>query len=156
MFNGLGTTILIQCPDWMNSVGYEDVLKRSLLPIYEVHNIFQQDGAPCHKSRLVISLLDNSKICELSDWPSVSPDIIIIQPLWADLKARVSSCRPTNIEELWRSCEEQLAMIPVPKIKNLCQSIPTRILSLILKKSCWIYDFKTTTYKGTVIFIIRD
>jgi len=101
-----GTRILIRCPDRIYSVGYEDVLKRGLLPIYEAHNIFQQDGAPCHKFILVTSFLDNSKICVLSDWPPVSLDINIIEPLWADLKARVSSCRPTNIEELWRSCEE--------------------------------------------------
>jgi len=69
----------------------------------------------------------------LSDWPPVSSDINIIEPLWADLKARVSSCRPTNIEELWRSCEEQW-VIPVPKIKNLYQSIPTRIQEVLKKK----------------------
>ena len=102
----------------MNSIGYEKVLKRCLLPIYEAHNVFQQDGVSCHKSRLVTSFLDNSKICLLSDWSSVSRDINIIGPLWADLKARVSSCKPTNIEELWRSCEEQWVMIPVPKIKK--------------------------------------
>jgi len=69
----------------------------------------------------------------LSVWPPVSPDINIIKPLWADLKARVSSCRPTNNEELWKSCEEQWAMIPVPKIKNLYQSIPTRIQEVLKK-----------------------
>ena len=52
-----GTRILIQCR--MNSVEYENVLKRGLLPIYEIQNIFQQDGAPCHKSRLITSFLDN-------------------------------------------------------------------------------------------------
>jgi len=41
--------VLIRCPDRMNSVGYEDVLKRGLLPIYETHDNFQQDGDPCHK-----------------------------------------------------------------------------------------------------------
>ena len=62
----------------------------------------------------------------LSDWPPVSPDFNIIDPLLADLKVRVSSWRLTNIEELWRSCVEQWA-IPVPLIKNLYRSIPTKI-----------------------------
>ena len=35
-------------PDRMNSIGYEDVLKKGLLLIYEAHNTFQQDCAPCH------------------------------------------------------------------------------------------------------------
>ena len=75
------TRILIRCPDRMNLVRYEDVLKRDLLPIYKAHNIFQQDGASCHKSRLVTSFLNNSKICMLGDWPPVSSDINIIEPL---------------------------------------------------------------------------
>jgi len=78
--------------------------------------------------------LDNSKIYVLSDWPPVSPDINIIELCWADLKAGVLSCKPTNIEELWRSCEKQWAMIPVPKIKNIYQSIPTRIQEVLKKK----------------------
>ena len=52
-----GTRILIRCPDRMNSASYEDVLKKGLLPMYDPQNIFQQDGAPCHKSRLVTSFL---------------------------------------------------------------------------------------------------
>ena len=40
--------ILIRCPHRMNSVGYKDVLKKGLLPIYEAHNIFLHDSASCH------------------------------------------------------------------------------------------------------------
>ena len=129
-----GTRILIRCPDRMNSVGYEDVLKKGLLPIYEAHNIFQQDGAPCHKSRLVSSFLDKSMVCVLSDWPAQSPDLNIIEPLWSYLKARVESCRPSNIEALWKCCEEQWAMIPDQQIKNLYQSIQRRIQEVLRKK----------------------
>lgn len=129
-----GTKILIRCPDRMNSIAYQDVLKKGLFPIYEPQNIFQQDGAPCHKSRLVSSFLDKSKICAISDWPAQSPDLNIIEPLWADLKARVASCRPTNIETLWKISEEQWEMIPVSKIKNLYESMPRRIEEVIKNK----------------------
>ena len=44
-----GTRIFIRCPDRMNSIGYEEVLKKGLLPIYEVHNTFQQHGAPVNR-----------------------------------------------------------------------------------------------------------
>ena len=101
---------------------------------YELQNIFQQDGAPCHKSRLVTTLLDKAKICVLSDWPAQSPDLNAIESLWRDLKARVSSCRPGNIETLWRTCEEQWTMMPTHVIQNLYKSMPRRIQEVIKMK----------------------
>ena len=75
--------------------------------MYDPRNIFQQDGAPCHKSRLMTTFSDKANICVISYWPTPSLDINTIESLWRDLKARVSSCRPGNIETLWRTCEEQ-------------------------------------------------
>ena len=37
----------------MNFTGYEEILKKELLPIYEVHSTFQHDDEPCHKSKVV-------------------------------------------------------------------------------------------------------
>jgi len=87
------------------------VLQKGLLPIYEQQNIFQQDGAPCYKSGFVSSFLDKFFIRILSDWPAESPDLNIIEHLWSYLKGRVSRCKSRNIEELWKCCEEQWAMI---------------------------------------------
>ena len=61
------TRIFIRCPDQMNSDDYEEVPKKELLPMYDTRNIFQQAGAPCHKSRLMTTFLDKAKICVLSD-----------------------------------------------------------------------------------------
>ena len=98
-----GTRILIRCPDCMNFIRYEEVLKKGLLPIYEAHNIFQQDDAQCHKSKVVPSFLDKAMICVLSDWLAQSPDLNIIEPLWSELKVTVSSSKPDNIEALWEN-----------------------------------------------------
>ena len=76
-----GTRILIRCPDRMNSIEYEEVLKKGLLPIYKAYNTYQQDGALCHKSKIVSSFLDKATICVLSDWPAQSPDLNIIEQL---------------------------------------------------------------------------
>ena len=57
--------------------------------------------------------------CVLSDWSAQSLDLNIIEPLWSELKVRISSRKPDNIETLWRACEEQWAKIPVPNKKSL-------------------------------------
>jgi len=65
-----GTKILIRFPDPLNSNGYMDMLNKGLLPIYDRNDIFQQDNVPCHKSRVVSSIMDNFGICCLSAWQS--------------------------------------------------------------------------------------
>ena len=84
----------------MNFVGYEDILKKELLPTYDARNIFQQDIASCHTSEFISSFIDVKGICLLSDWQSQSPNLNIIESLWSDLKARIATCRPPNIEEI--------------------------------------------------------
>ena len=68
-------------------------------------------------------IFSNPYICVLSDWLAQSPDLNAIESLWRDLKARVSSCRPGNIETLWRTCEEQWTIIPAhnSKLIKVCQ-----------------------------------
>jgi len=50
------------------------------------------------------------------------------------LNARDSSCKPDNIEAMWRACEEQWAKIAVFNIKNLYETIPRRIQGVLKKK----------------------
>ena len=73
-------------------------------------------------------------ICVLRNWPAQSPDLNIIESLWSELKARVSSCKPDNNEAPWMACEEQWVEILVPNIKNLYESIPRRIQEVLQKK----------------------
>ena len=113
---------------------YEDILNQGLLPIYEPLNIFQQNGASCHRSRYISNYLDERRICLLSDWPSQSPDLNIIESLWSYLKARIEICKPANTEQLWKTCKEQWDRIPTENIKKLYQSIPRRIEEVIKMK----------------------
>jgi len=54
--------------------------------------------------------------------------------LWSDLKGSVDKCRPATIKELWRTCEDKRAQIPLEKIRKLCESLPRRIEEVIKMK----------------------
>ena len=60
---------------------------------------FQQDGAPAHnakKSKYYIK----SKINLIDEWPPNSPDLFVIENLWAILKKRIIKRKPNTIEEI--------------------------------------------------------
>ena len=66
----------------MNGQKYVDLLKDKLELHMNVHNcnIFMQDGAPCHGSKIVSEFLKEKKIKVLY-WPGNSPDLNPIENL---------------------------------------------------------------------------
>ena len=67
----------------MNGQKYLELLKEKLQFHMQVHDcdVFMQDGAPCHRSKIVTNFLRKNHIKEL-DWPSTSPDLKPIENLW--------------------------------------------------------------------------
>ena len=96
-----GSRTIIKCPGILNSVEYQDVLRRGLIPFYNSRNVFQRDGAPCYTAASTTSFLEDHKICMLSDWPAQSPDLYIIESLWSEVKSRVARKKSSSIDELW-------------------------------------------------------
>ena len=50
--------------------------------------IFQQDGAPAHKSKLVEQYFEEKGI-EILPWAAQSPDINVIENVWAEMKKKI-------------------------------------------------------------------
>lgn len=129
-----GTRSIIKCPQRLNSAGYENIITQGLLPMYEYEDIFQQDGATCHTSKMTIQFLENAGVNLLSDWPPQSPDVSIIENMWSILKRNVEKRMANTPETLWKIIVEEWALIPNSYISSLYDSIPRRLKLIIQNK----------------------
>ena len=71
----------------MGSALYREVLSKHLRHSMRKTGtkIFQQDGAPCHKSKMMMAWFKKQGIT-LLDWPGQSPDMNPIENLWTAFK----------------------------------------------------------------------
>lgn len=110
------------------------VLCRQLVPGGR-NVLFQQDKAPCHNARSTREFIANQRVDILS-WPGNSPDLNIMENLWAEVVTRVRRHRtlPRNQEELWARVQQAWADIPLSTVQKLFNSMPARIAAVIKSK----------------------
>ena len=95
---------------------------------------FLHDGAPCHKTKKITSLLENCDF-EVIDWPGNSPDLNPIENCWNLMKDRLKEKNTISlpllideIKKLW------CTGLPDGYLRKLSDSMPDRIKSVIKNK----------------------
>ena len=102
----------------MNSQKYKETLVETLFPHMFLGEKLQQDNAPCHISTETLTFFNENCVDVIGDWPSQSPDLNLIENLWAYVKKRVFKANPKNLEELWSVVLEEFQKIPNEFVKK--------------------------------------
>ena len=123
----------------MNKEWYQHILWEQLLPTIQEQFgdeqfLFQHDGAPCHKAKVITKWLGEQNIDILGPWPRNSPDLNPIENLWSILKRRVDKQKPTNSDKLQALIMQEWAAISQDVAQKLIDSMPGRIAEVLKKK----------------------
>jgi hypothetical protein len=94
---------------------------------------FLQDGAPCHKSRIVMEWFNNIHSIGLIRWPGNSPDPNPIENVWAWMKNQLADTNCKNMDE-WK---REITRLWVTKMDDcqymryVVESMPRRFQQVI-------------------------
>ena len=103
--------------------------------------VFQQDNDPKHTAAINKKWLVDNNIKTL-EWPSQSPDLNIIEHLWANIKVRVGKRKPRNVQEMKLFFKEEWDNTPRNFLRNFWNQYPNE-LQLLLEVMEPIQNIKT-------------
>ena len=130
-FAAVGTGALHKIDGIMRTENYVDILKQHLKTSVRRLKlgckwVFQMLGVIIHNSNVVAKWLKDIKV-KVLEWPTQNPDLNPIENLWAELKTRVGSRRPTDLTQLHQLCQEEWDKIHPTYCGKLVEDYPKRL-----------------------------
>jgi transposase len=132
-FKGKSSIFIFKEKEMLNSAKYESLLRLKMIPdakkLYgsTKNFIFVQDNAPSHKTKEIKNFFESNKINYLEDFPPCSPDLNVIENIWAILKNEVSKTEPKNLLDLKKTIKKCWENIPLSLIQSTIKSWNNRL-----------------------------
>jgi hypothetical protein len=137
---GRGVLEFLEKGKMMDGARYRRILDDKLEFFMHQHGTshFLQDGAPCHKSKIVTQWFNERPNIILIKWPGNSPDLNPIKNVWRWMKAKLRDSTAKNMEEWRREITElwTLRMSDGDYLQKLVASMPNR-LAEVIEKDGW-------------------
>jgi len=134
-WNGLGPIVPIVGS--VTGQSHAKVIDKYVVPtLYKYfrngNGIFQEDNGAPHRSKVAMAARTDAEIVVL-DWPAQSPDINLIENIWAEMKMMVRrrTPSPSSIKVLEKYVKDAWNDIPPEYYKKLVDSMPRRIEEVI-------------------------
>lgn len=103
------------------------------VPLLKQHNLhFLQDGAACHRG--AEDYLKRKNVLRLTEYPARSPDMNVIETLWAFLQRLVWSKRPVTRDDLVAAIKRSWDEITDEYVENLHKTWTKRLQNVIDRK----------------------
>ena len=92
--------------------------------------VFQQDNAPSHTSNVTKAVLSELSVKLLEDWPPYSPDLNIIETIWAIMKSRIEKKSPQTLDDLKKIIIDVWEALTFETINGLIDTMHERLISV--------------------------
>ena len=96
--------------------------------------VYQQDGAPAHTTRLVTGCLRFEGIEYIKDWPGNSPGLNPIENFWYLIKRNLQGKDISSVSKLQAAIEASWNNLDLAKLRSLALSLPRHLKAVLKRK----------------------
>jgi transposase len=129
---------LILVNDSINALEYQHIIQRSQVieSMNAMHGpncwVFQDDGASPHRAKSTRQFLDHQCMTLSSGlhWPAHSPDLNVIENVWAIMKSEIGKFNCQTPEDLWVIAQAAWDHISIELVNNLISDFQCRLRSV--------------------------
>lgn len=135
-YYGVSKLYFLEKGQTMNSNAYLNLLINNLPECFVDCNaeVFMQDGASCHTSKVIKDWMKDYSVNVIEDWPGNSPDLNPIENLWYIVKKELREQDTNSLPKLKAAIEEVWNNISNDILHKLVDSVPNRLKEVIKKK----------------------